>query len=385
MIVAETTLTPAQSGQLYDAETAAYLSFGTRIFQGVMFADTDAAHVRKLYDMMAPAKGATIIDMGCGIGEVARLMLEIDETLLFHCVTNSEIQFALLPDDVDGIKCDFHHVPLPDGMADVVMFAESIGYAGLANVLDEARRLLKPGGKLFIKDAVCTTGKPIIVPGWEYVFHTAQIVRFCAQRAGFKLTSEIFPAGNVDKFAAFLANIKGPSLSDIPVKPVVWVFEKQAPPEWDSPEWRVIRNREMLKWMNGNQNAVDCVVGLSRISETWDDLIDRDKEVGPEAINQAFVTAAIDLQVNPFYKENESLFFAMNVTGINAWMDATKLEKSDDKKWRMLSFYIRNFAYEIMTIAAFRAGGWEHLRKVSLEMRQFCAHESYDQWEFSHA
>lgn len=154
--------------------------------------------------------------------------------------------------------------------------------------------------------------------------------------------------------------------------------------EWDSESWRDLRNANLLRWMLGNADAVECVVALSAISETWDDLIDRDKPIHAEQVNDCFVRALITLQVNPFFKANESLFYAIIVAGSNAWMDANQMQADPDAKWRMLAFYLRNTSYEIANLAAFRVGGWDHLRSISLEMRKFFSHESYDEWEHRH-
>jgi hypothetical protein len=47
---------------------------GIRILQGNRLGDTDAAHVAALLALMALPEGALIADIGCGFGEVARLM-----------------------------------------------------------------------------------------------------------------------------------------------------------------------------------------------------------------------------------------------------------------------------------------------------------------------
>lgn len=154
--------------------------------------------------------------------------------------------------------------------------------------------------------------------------------------------------------------------------------------KFDSIEWRAVRDQRLLGWMAGNADAVSCVVALSTISERWDDLRDGDKPVTRAELDQAFTLALIELQVNVFYKQNESLFYAIIIAGTNAWMDANEMQTDPDAKWRMLAFYTRNLSYELANIAAFRAGGWQHLRSISLEMRKFFAHESYGEWEHRH-
>ena len=137
--------------------------------------------------------------------------------------------------------------------------------------------------------------------------------------------------------------------------------------------------------MNGNVQAVETVIALSSIAETWDDLHDGDKPVEKARLNAAFVDALVKLQVNEFYKANEAIFYALTVAAINAWMDANELQSSDAVDERMMAFYLRNFGHEITMMAVFRAGGWEHLRRVSLDIRMFFVHEHFAGWEFRHA
>lgn len=150
---------------------------------------------------------------------------------------------------------------------------------------------------------------------------------------------------------------------------------------WDSPEWREARDDNLLRWMLGDADAARCVVLLSAISETWDDLIDGDKKLAPPDINQAFVNALVGLNTNPFYKKHQVTILPIVFAGINAWMDANELEGASTAEHRRLGFYIRNYAYEVCSICAMCAGGFDWLRSISLEMRLFCHHESYLEWE----
>lgn len=145
-----------------------------------------------------------------------------------------------------------------------------------------------------------------------------------------------------------------------------------------------LQNAKMLDWMAGNQEAVDAVFTITEICDVWDDLVDRDNPVSEDAVNGAFVKAFIALAGNSFYKRHEAQFFAILATGINAWLDANDLQKGKTEKERMLAFYIRTFGFEITHLAAMLAGGWDHLRRVSLEMRMFFESETYAEWEHRH-
>ena len=50
----------------------------------------------------------------------------------------------------------------------------------------------------------------------------------------------------------------------------------------------------------GQQDAVDLVMALVRVSQCWDDLVDRDKPVGAGAINAAFYDALVAYRATRF-------------------------------------------------------------------------------------
>lgn len=151
--------------------------------------------------------------------------------------------------------------------------------------------------------------------------------------------------------------------------------------EWDSIAWRKERDEKLRHWLKGNLFAMEAVVQLSTVSETWDDLVDQDKPVAREQIDAAFSIVLIRLQNNPFFLQYQTQFMIGTMIGVNAWMDANQLETVQAPKERALAFYIRNYCYEVVSIAAFCAGGWDWLREISLEMRMFFQHESYFTWE----
>lgn len=150
---------------------------------------------------------------------------------------------------------------------------------------------------------------------------------------------------------------------------------------WDSPAWRKQRDGSLLRWMRGNHDAMRCVMSLGTVSEVWDDLIDKDKPLTEEHIHSGMMSALVFLNENPFWQAHSARFMPVIIVGINAWMDANELEKDPTKKARALAFYIRNYFYEVSSVGAYCAGGWQWLRSVSLEMRMFFQHESYFTWE----
>jgi hypothetical protein len=152
-------------------------------------------------------------------------------------------------------------------------------------------------------------------------------------------------------------------------------------PDWDTPQWRELRDQRLIRWLR-DPDAVACVLTLSGIAEVWDDIIDNDNPA-PARVNRAFTDALVSLQFNPFYTRHQNMILPVVVVGINAWLDANELEGGDTNQ-RMQAFYLRNYSYEVASIIAACALGWDGLRAVSLEMRSFFSHETYQEWEHRH-
>lgn len=150
------------------------------------------------------------------------------------------------------------------------------------------------------------------------------------------------------------------------------------------PEWIALRDVKMLTWFGGNHDAVDAVNTVCDICDVWDDLIDQDKPVTPEMVNGAFVNALIGLNANAFYRQHQASFFPLFVVGTNAWLDANELQRAATERGRMLGFFIRTFGFEIAHLTAYLTGGWDHLRAVSMDMREFFEMETYHEWEHRH-
>lgn len=174
----------------YAQETAEYERHGLTVFNAAMLGDTEASHVQAMRDIIEPPLGAVTVDMGCGVGGISRLLAEQDATATFYCVTNVPVQIEALQGipRITPVEADFHHVPLADGIADVVLFSESFGYGDAERLVSEAYRLLKPGGKLFIKDGVSVTGAPLYSPVWLWTTQPQGWLDSYAEAIGFTVT-----------------------------------------------------------------------------------------------------------------------------------------------------------------------------------------------------
>lgn len=125
---------------------------GVKQFQAFL-TGTGEEHAARLLELLNPPAGAVVIDAGCGIGETARLMHATRPDLRFILVNLSLAQLERCPGGMEQIHADYCDMPLAPGSADVVMYNYAACHCDdWPAMLQECRRVLKPGGKVFLHE-----------------------------------------------------------------------------------------------------------------------------------------------------------------------------------------------------------------------------------------
>jgi hypothetical protein len=148
---------------------------------------------------------------------------------------------------------------------------------------------------------------------------------------------------------------------------------------FDSAEWRNVRNQKLMGWVQ-DPFAVDFFLMVGDASEFFDDVVDADKPLEhghPERVLFALLT---QLPLNPFFDKYRAQLCAVMHTGINAWLDATELEKSADKTPRHRAYVLRDWNLELLMYIVYLTRGRDYMRSVSIEIRNFFLHETLDEY-----
>ena len=152
-------------------------------------------------------------------------------------------------------------------------------------------------------------------------------------------------------------------------------------PEFDSPEWRKLRDAKLIDWLQ-DPHAVDFVVCMSTVCETVDDLIDADKPVSNDDIINLLHAALVDLPTNPFFRQNAHHLSPVLQTGIVAWLNANELEKSEHVNDRIIAYTLRDEYLACLYMAIQLCRGRDYMLEKSLEIRQFfLAHETFSEYD----
>ena len=93
--------------------------------------------------------------------------------------------------------------------------------------------------------------------------------------------------------------------------------------------------------LRNNEAAAQFCEMLFRISQTLDDLIDKDNPVSDATLIRTFWEALIELPANPFYRQHEPYLRPLMASALQDWRDSACLERSDSHHYKTLAFVLR--------------------------------------------
>ncbi len=167
-----------------------YLKFGTTIQAGIFLDDASAGESyddnnQTILTRSGLRSGQVVLDAGCGVGGPGLYAALHTPGLEVHGITLSPYQAELAqrliadspspPGQVHVQVGDYHKLPFPDHTFDCALFLESAGYSfQLEELFTEIARVLRNGGKVYIKDVFRRSGK-MTVQEWKEIYAFCQI------------------------------------------------------------------------------------------------------------------------------------------------------------------------------------------------------------------
>jgi len=204
-----------------DEQTKLLVNSGHRVFQIHRFAKDEKSHLVRLERWAELPKDAKVLDMGSGVGEVAKVFTKLRPDLKFYLVNLSGMQLSYSK-EFPCHCCSFLNVPEQDESFDAVLFCFSIGHENVEIALKEAHRLLKNNGILFIYDMVRIFGNNDNMESVAYEVNSKEAMKKAAQ--GFKLDFYLEPTDDGKYGKSVLGDAFGYVFNG--TIPAIWRFVK---------------------------------------------------------------------------------------------------------------------------------------------------------------
>lgn len=127
-----------------------------------------------IIDNVGDLTGKKVLDVGCGTGELCYVLKSIYPNAEYRGIDISEVMIAKSKKRVKDIKFDVGNVqalPYEDNSFDIIVNTLSFHhYEDPQGALNEMKRVLKPGGKIYILDSIKNLRLISIMPWyWDIV------------------------------------------------------------------------------------------------------------------------------------------------------------------------------------------------------------------------
>ena len=129
----------------------------------------------------------------------------------------------------------------------------------------------------------------------------------------------------------------------------------------------------LLDYLQGDVVAAEFCAEVLHVLHFWDDLIDRDKPVSDDDINQAMWRALVELPRNAFYRQHFDQLNPVLMIAISDWLTATRAEREPDACLDKLvtTFVIRSSYLNVIVMAGIIVGGPGYGLRMAQPLREY--------------
>lgn len=133
----------------------------------------------------------------------------------------------------------------------------------------------------------------------------------------------------------------------------------------------MLKNQPELlnKVLRGDPFAISFCKIIWGVSQVWDDLVDKDKELTANDINKTMWDLLVTLPNNPFYRDNFDILNPLVQSAIVDWLDANELVNGN-RESKIAAYVLRDSVTTIVIHCARLVGGFDWMREISVEVRE---------------
>lgn len=139
-----------------------------------------------------------------------------------------------------------------------------------------------------------------------------------------------------------------------------------------------------LEWFGGNKDALRMLDIFVELTHIWDDLVDKDKEVTEDQVNNAFLACLVYLPMNRFYQQIYPHIVPMLIVVASAYQTANKFERDKDPHGIEIAHSLRYSLGNVIAYAIYICVGPEKAREFLPEMWKTVFHERFDDYRKEH-
>jgi hypothetical protein len=145
-----------------------------------------------------------------------------------------------------------------------------------------------------------------------------------------------------------------------------------------------MRTQANPNWFGGNQDAISMFDMFIDLLHTWDDLVDKDKDVPEDKINNAFMICLVYLPMNPFYQLIQRDVMPLWITVVSAYQTANHYERARDEHGVEIAHTLRYAAGQIIAYAVHVCVGPEKAAEYMPEVWKAIVVERFDDYRKEH-
>ena len=139
-----------------------------------------------------------------------------------------------------------------------------------------------------------------------------------------------------------------------------------------------------LEWFGGDQNAYNLFQLFIELSHTWDDIVDKDKDVSEDQVNKAFLIALVYMPSNPFYQRIQSAILPMWIPVVSAYKTANTFEQSKDEHGIEIAHNLRYAAGYIISYMVHVCIGYDKAQEFMPDVWKAVVFERFDDYRKEH-
>lgn len=110
--------------------------------------------------------------------------------------------------------------------------------------------------------------------------------------------------------------------------------------------------------MQGDEDAVQFCLDVARVTDTWDNLVDADKPVTADQVNDMALRLLFGIRDNPFFRRHEAPLSATIRAGVLNWQVANRMQRMDHEA-RVQAHVLRYTILDVVLMSAYLIGGQE--------------------------